>query len=66
MNGSFSQLINGILILLGALFMGYSFVVENVSVYPQIIGLILLMVGAYRASKHWAVHKDDHENDTEN
>ncbi len=63
MKGSLKQLINGILILTGAIFMAYSFVIEDVSVLPQVIGLILLMVGAYRASMHWSLHKDDHEND---
>jgi uncharacterized membrane protein HdeD (DUF308 family) len=66
MKSNFKQLINGILILIGAVFMAYSFVIEDVSVLPQVIGLILLMIGAYRASMHWSVHKDDHENDSEN
>jgi hypothetical protein len=65
MKSKHTQLINGTFIFLGAILMFYSFVIEDVSVYPQIIGLILLMIGAYRASQYWAVHKDDHENDPE-
>jgi uncharacterized membrane protein len=66
MNNSNSQVINGVLIAVGAILMFYSFAVQDVSVYIQIVGLICLMVGAYRASKFWVIHKDDHENDQEN
>ncbi len=57
---SFKQPFNGLLIILGGTLSIYAFVVPGVLIYFKIIGLIFLMVGAYRASKHWVSHKDDH------
>ena len=54
------QLFNGILVIVGAALLAYSLMVTGVSVYVQIIGLIILMIGAYRASSYWAKHKNDH------
>jgi uncharacterized membrane protein len=60
MNDHNPQLFNGILVFVGACLLIYTLVVTNASVYIQAAGLIILMIGAYRASKHWAQHKDDH------
>jgi len=60
MSNTSKQLFNGILILLGSSLLAYSLAVTDVDVYVQIVGLIILMVGAYRASSHWAKHKNDH------
>jgi membrane protein implicated in regulation of membrane protease activity len=59
-NESLKQLFNGFLVILGGGLLVYSLTVTGASVYMQIIGLLILMIGAYRASKHWAAHKDDH------
>ena len=60
MNDNKKQLFNGILIIIGVILLAYSLTVTGVSVYVQIVGLFILMIGAYRASKHWAKHKNDH------
>ncbi|WP_213520365.1 hypothetical protein [Nonlabens sp.] len=60
-----TPLINGFLILLGAIFLLYSILIETVNVYFKTLGLLSLMFGAYRASNHWVQHKDDHLNDEE-
>ncbi|MFT6096448.1 MAG: thiol:disulfide interchange protein [Nonlabens sp.] len=54
------QLINGFVILLGAVFLLYSVINEFISVYFKVVGLICIMFGAYRASNHWVAHRDDH------
>ena len=60
MKGSSKQLFNGILVFFGAALLVYSLTVTGVDVYIQIIGLLVLMIGAYRASLYWSKHKDDH------
>ncbi len=60
MKNSKHQLFNGILIIVGASLLAYSLAFAHVSIYFQLVGLVLLMFGAYRASAHWARHKDDH------
>jgi hypothetical protein len=60
-----SQFINVFFILLGAIFIWYSVIVESVNVYLKILGLLFLMFGAYRASNHWVEHRDDHLNEQE-
>jgi thiol:disulfide interchange protein len=60
-----TQLINGFIILWGAVFLLYSVIVESVNVYFKIVGLLFLMFGAYRASNHWVEHRDDHLNEEE-
>ncbi|BAO55602.1 hypothetical protein [Nonlabens marinus] len=60
MNESKKQLFNGILIIIGGGLLVYSLTVTGTSIYTQIVGLMVLMIGAYRASAHWAKHKDDH------
>lgn len=62
---SSKQLLNGLFIFLGALFLLYAVVFEDANVYFKIAGLIMIMFGAYRASNHWVLHKDDHLSDEE-
>jgi 4-amino-4-deoxy-L-arabinose transferase-like glycosyltransferase len=57
------QIINGFIILIGAIFLWYSVIMESVNVYFKIVGLVFLMFGAYRASNHWVEHRDDHLNE---
>lgn len=59
------QLFNGFLIIIGASFLLYSLMDDTASIWFQITGLICLMLGAYRASSHWAAHKDDHLSEEE-
>ncbi|MGB5983107.1 MAG: hypothetical protein WBG46_13275 [Nonlabens sp.] len=54
------QILNVILIIIGATALLYHFMSGNDAVAIQIFGIIFLMIGAYRASAHWSVHKDDH------
>ena len=60
------QLFNGLLITIGAIFLVYALVKVDTHIYVKVIGLVLLMLGAYRASRHWVGHKDDHLNDDQN
>ncbi|AZQ43771.1 hypothetical protein [Nonlabens ponticola] len=60
MNENNKQLFNGILIIVGGALLIYTLTVTTASIYTQILGIIFLMVGAYRASKHWSIHKNDH------
>ncbi|WP_438962838.1 hypothetical protein [Nonlabens sp.] len=43
---------NGVFLLLGILFLGASWYFENNTVFFQVIGIVLLMVGAYGYSSH--------------
>jgi len=60
MKNNIKQLINGFVILLGAVFLLYSVINESISVYFKVAGLVFIMFGAYRASNHWVAHRDDH------
>jgi hypothetical protein len=57
------QFINAFFILVGAIFLLYSVIMESVNVYFKIFGLLFLMFGAYRASNYWVEHRDDHLNE---
>ncbi len=59
------QLFNGFIIVIGAGFLLYALVDTNANIWFQIVGLVLMMFGAYRASSHWAAHKDDHLSEEE-
>ncbi|MCB7480496.1 hypothetical protein [Christiangramia sediminis] len=61
-----SQIINTALIVVGGALLIYTISVENVSPYFKIIGLIIIMLGLYRATNYWVATKDDHENENEN
>lgn len=58
-----SQIINTALIVIGGALLIYTISVENVSPYFKIIGLIIIMLGLYRATNYWVATKDDHENE---
>ena len=58
-----SQLINTILIVIGGGFLLYAISAENVSEYFKIIGLVIIMLGLYRATNYWVATKDDHQQD---
>ncbi|MEN8815506.1 MAG: hypothetical protein ABF274_01370 [Nonlabens sp.] len=59
------QLLNGFLIFIGAIFLLYSLIFDDTNVYFKVLGLIMIMFGAYRASNHWVAHKDDHLSEEE-
>tara|TARA_R100000789_G_C2947712_1_gene134049 strand:- start:68 stop:268 length:201 start_codon:yes stop_codon:yes gene_type:complete len=61
-----SQVINAILILIGGGILIYSISIEAASQYLKIGGLIIIMLGLYRATNYWVATKDDHEEEKEN
>ena len=61
-----SQVVNSILILVGGVLLIYSISAEDVSPYFKIIGLIIIMLGLYRATNYWVATKDDHKDENEN
>lgn len=61
-----SQVINTALIVIGGALLIYTISVDDVSPYFKIIGLIIIMLGLYRATNYWVATKDDHENENEN
>lgn len=65
MNNNLRQLLNGLVIIIGAVLLVYSLLEPQATVYLKVTGLILIMIGAYRASNHWVAHRDDHLNDEE-
>ena len=61
-----SQVINTTLIVIGGALLLYSISVDDVSPYFKIIGLIIIMLGLYRATNYWIATKDDHQDENEN
>ena len=61
-----SQLINTALIIVGGALLIYSISIEDASPYLKIIGLVIIMLGLYRATNFWVATKDDHEEEKEN
>ncbi len=61
-----SQVINTILIIAGAGVLIYTLAANDVSPYFKIIGLVIIMLGLYRATNFWVATKDDHMEDNEN
>jgi len=61
-----SQVINTALIVIGGALLIYSISIDDVSPYFKIIGLIIIMLGLYRATNYWVATKDDHESENEN
>lgn len=57
----YSQLINTILIITGAVILIYTISSEEKNQYLQIVGLIIIMFGLYRATNYWVETKDDHK-----
>ncbi|WP_035695834.1 hypothetical protein [Christiangramia portivictoriae] len=60
-----SQVLNTILIFVGGALLLYAISVDDVSPYFKIIGLIIIMLGLYRATNFWVATKDDHEGQNE-
>lgn len=58
-----SQLLNTVLIVVGGGLLIYTLSVENSSPMFKIIGLVIIMVGLYRATNFWVATKDDHLED---
>ena len=56
-----SQVLNTVLILVGGGLLIYSISAEGVSPYFKIIGLVIIMLGLYRATNYWVMTKDDHK-----
>ena len=56
-----SQVLNTVLILVGGGLLIYSISAEDVSPYFKIIGLVIIMLGLYRATNYWVMTKDDHK-----
>ncbi len=59
------QLINTILIVIGGGIMTYTIFGEDKNKYLQIVGLVIIMFGLYRATNFWVETKDDEEENTE-
>lgn len=65
MNKKHTQLINVILIVVGGAILIYTIAGEEKSKYLQILGLIIIMFGLYRATNYWVETKDDTFDDIE-
>jgi hypothetical protein len=60
-----SQVVNTALIVIGGALIIYTISADDVSPYFKIIGLVIIMLGLYRATNYWVATKDDHKNDNE-
>ena len=56
-----SQILNTLVIIVGAAVLIYGMSVEDNSPYAKIIGLVILMFGLYRATQYWSATKDDYK-----
>lgn len=65
MNKKYGQIINTALIVIGGGILIYTISEEDKNRYLQILGLVVIMFGLYRATNHWVETKDDHEDDNE-
>ena len=61
----YTQAINAVLIFVGGAILLYTISGEQESKYLQILGLIIIMLGLYRATNFWVETKDDHQNDAQ-
>ncbi|PKD17917.1 hypothetical protein APR41_18375 [Salegentibacter salinarum] len=61
-----SQVINSILIVVGGALLIYAIAAEDAHAYFKIGGLIVIMLGLYRATNFWVATKDDHKEDENN
>lgn len=57
----YGQVINTILIVIGGAILIYTITGEDESKYLQILGLVIIMFGLYRATNFWVETKDDEE-----
>lgn len=65
MNKKHGQLINTILIVIGGAIMIYTISMEDRNRYLQVLGLVIIMFGLYRATNFWVETKDDEEDNNE-
>lgn len=63
MNRSNSQVINTFLIVVGGGILIFQTSTEAKTPYLMVVGLVLLMLGLYRATNYWVETKDDHKED---
>lgn len=61
-----SQIINTLLIVIGGGFLIYTISADDVNPYFKIIGLVIIMLGLYRATNYWVATKDDHKDENSN
>lgn len=59
MDKKYGQVINTALIIIGGGILIYTISEEEKTRYLQVIGLIIIMLGLYRATNHWVETKDD-------
>ncbi|MGB7842881.1 MAG: hypothetical protein WBL21_08835 [Salinimicrobium sp.] len=60
-----SQVVNTVLILVGAIILIIELAGDQKNVYLLILGFVILMFALYRATNHWSITKDDYKNDPE-
>ncbi|MBT8295457.1 MAG: hypothetical protein KJO51_03495 [Gramella sp.] len=60
-----SQVINTALIVIGGALLLYSISADDVSPYFKIVGLMIIMLGLYRATNYWVATKDDHQDEND-
>ncbi|WP_010229164.1 hypothetical protein [Gillisia marina] len=65
MNKKYGQIINTILIVIGGAIMIYTISGEDSNKYLQILGLVIIMFGLYRATNFWVETKDDEDDNNE-
>ena len=65
MNKKYGQIINTALIVIGGGILIYTISEEDKNRYLQILGLVVIMFGLYRATNHWVETKDDHKDENE-
>ncbi len=65
MNKKYGQLINTILIVIGGAIMIYTISAEDRNRYLQVLGLVIIMFGLYRATNFWIETKDDEDDNNE-
>ena len=59
MDKKYGQVINTALIIIGGGILIYTISEEEKTRYLQVIGLIIIMLGLYRATNYWVETKDD-------
>ncbi|CAM4313094.1 MULTISPECIES: hypothetical protein [Gillisia] len=65
MNKKYGQLINTILIVIGGAIIIYTISEEDRNQYLQVLGLVIIMFGLYRATNFWIETKDDEDENNE-
>ncbi|RKS42700.1 hypothetical protein BC962_3157 [Gillisia mitskevichiae] len=65
MNRRYGQIINTLLIVIGGAIMIYTITGEDRNKYLQILGLVIIMFGLYRATNFWVETKDEEDDNTE-